>query len=120
MEMILFVLSLVAVDHQSGVDSLVECYAEQTTALRKSTDPVETVVDVVMTLCEPMEFRANDELYEASFRQVQEHTGGSLAEAVRAASSVRQEGWNQWRKKMRGHIRAALVQSRLTQAQVQK
>ncbi len=101
----------------SPVDKLIECYAEKTTALRRSSDPVETVSGAIVALCETLEAGANDEIYEKSVRHVQETTGASLSEARRVASSVRDRWWLEWKSKLRSEIIAALVQSRMTRAE---
>lgn len=97
----------------SPADNLIECYVEKTTALRRSSDPVETVSDAIVALCQTLEAEANDELYQRSVRSVQEKTGASLSEATRAASSVRDRAWHEWKSRMRSQVVAALVQSRI-------
>jgi hypothetical protein len=100
----------------SPADNLIECYVEKTTALRRSSDPVETVSDAIVALCQTLEAEANDELYQRSVRSVQEKTGASLSEATRAASSVRDIAWHEWKSRMRSQVVAALVQSRIGRA----
>jgi phage tail sheath protein FI len=101
----------------SPADKLIECYAEKTTVLRRSTDPVETVSDAIVGLCQTLEAEANDELYQRSVRSVQEATGASLSEATTAASSVRDRAWHEWKSRMRSQVVAALVQSRIERAE---
>ncbi len=113
MSVMLLAVSTATSPALSHTDALIECYADQTTKLRRSAEPVETVADAVMTLCVKFEAAANEELYQSSVRSVQENTGGSLSEATRAASSVRDQGWRQWKANIRGNIVAALVQTRL-------
>lgn len=108
-------LSLAIADKKAPIDSIVECYAENTAVFRRSTDPVETVADAIMTLCEPFEADANEQLYTESIAHVQQNTNSSLAEAIRATDSVREESWQHWRSKMRGQVIAVLVKIRAGQ-----
>lgn len=101
----------------SPADKLIECYVEKTIALRRSTDPVETVANAIVALCQPLEAEANNEIYRTSVRSVQDTSGASLSEATRAASSVRDAGWLEWKTRLRSQVVAALVQSRIERAE---
>ena len=100
----------------SPADKLIECYAEKTTLLRRSSDPVETVSDAVVTLCQTFEAEADNEIYQTSVRRVQETTGASLSEATRAASSVRERAWHEWKSRLRSQVIASLVQFRMARS----
>lgn len=96
----------------SGTAQLTQCYAERTMELKSSHDPVPIVADAIATLCSGYEYAAKIELTEEFVQHVQMATGGTSAEARRAAESVSEVGWRDWKSVMYQNISASLVQYR--------